>query len=99
MKDIITDEVHPNDIKKTQLEDINLDKLGRYILTGDTVASKNGTVKCMIYRQFLTSKLDNLVRCTQLVDPKSYRETVTRLAHESIMLGHMGSQRTLDRVL
>ncbi|CAC5377450.1 unnamed protein product [Mytilus coruscus] len=103
VKDIITDEVNSNDIKKAQLEDTTLDKIRRYVLTGDTVASKNGTVKLilkrgMIYRQFSTSK-HNKVSCTQLVVPKSYRETVTRLAHESIMSGHMGTQRTLARVL
>ncbi|CAC5377448.1 unnamed protein product [Mytilus coruscus] len=103
VKNIITDEVNPNDIKKAHLEDTTLDKIRRYLLTGDTVASKNGTVKWilkrgMIYRQFLSSK-PNKVSCTQLVVPKSYRETVTRLAHESIMSGHMGTQLTLDRVL
>ena len=35
----------------------------------------------------------------QLVVPQQLRETVVRLAHESIMSGHMGVRRTLDRVL
>ncbi|CAG2201844.1 Retrovirus-related Pol polyprotein from transposon 17.6,Retrovirus-related Pol polyprotein from transposon opus,Retrovirus-related Pol polyprotein from transposon 297,Retrovirus-related Pol polyprotein from transposon gypsy [Mytilus edulis] len=103
VKDIITDEVNPNVIKKAQLEDTTLDKIRRYVLTGDTVTRKNGKVKWilkrgMIYRQFSSSKHDR-VSCTQLVVPKFHRETVTRVAHESIMSGHMGTQRTLDRVL
>ncbi|CAC5390149.1 Retrovirus-related Pol polyprotein from transposon gypsy,Retrovirus-related Pol polyprotein from transposon 297,Retrovirus-related Pol polyprotein from transposon 17.6 [Mytilus coruscus] len=103
VKDIITDDVNPSDINKAQLEDTTFDKIRRYVLTGDTDASKNGTVKWilkrgMIYRQFSRSK-PNKVSCTQLVVPKSYRETVTRLAHESTMSGHLGTQRSLVRVL
>ncbi|CAG2250029.1 unnamed protein product [Mytilus edulis] len=69
----------------------------------DTVTRKNGKVKWilkrgMIYRQFSSSQHDR-VSCTQLVVPKFHRETVTRVAHESIMSGHMGTQRTLDKVL
>ncbi|XP_052079017.1 uncharacterized protein LOC127717282 [Mytilus californianus] len=63
VKDIITDEVNPNVIKKAQLEDTTLDKIRRYVLTGDTVTRKNGKVKWilkrgMIYRQFSSSKPD-----------------------------------------
>ena len=35
----------------------------------------------------------------QLVIPESFREKVLRLAHESLMSGHLGNQKTMDRVL
>ena len=36
---------------------------------------------------------------TQLVVPKKFREVVMKLAHESIMSGHLATSRTISRVL
>ena len=35
----------------------------------------------------------------QLVIPESFREKVLRLAHETLMSGHLGIKKTMDRVL
>ena len=35
----------------------------------------------------------------QLVIPESCREKVYRLAHETLMSGHLGIKKTMDRVL
>ena len=35
----------------------------------------------------------------QLVIPESFREKVLRLAHETLMSGHLGIRKTMDRVL
>ena len=34
----------------------------------------------------------------QLIVPKQYRRDVMRIAHESIMAGHLATRRTVDRV-
>ena len=48
-----------------------------------------------MYRQFTKGNKLTL----QLVIPESFREKVLRLAHETLMSGHLGIKRTMDRVL
>ncbi|MES9994361.1 MAG: RNase H-like domain-containing protein [Candidatus Thiodiazotropha sp.] len=51
--------------------------------------------KDLIYRQFTKGNKATL----QLVIPDSFREKVLRLAHETLMAGHLGIKKTMDRVL
>lgn len=52
--------------------------------------SKNG----LIYREFKGDKT-----YIQLIVPSKYRNTVMRLAHESIMSGHLATSKTINRIL
>ena len=52
---------------------------------------KNG----LIYREYRRDERP----CRQLVVPAKYRPTVLKMAHESIMAGHLGTRKTTDRVL
>ena len=49
----------------------------------------------LTYRQFTKGKKVTL----QLVIPEGFREKVLRLAHETLMSGHLGIKKTLDRVV
>ena len=49
----------------------------------------------LMYRQFTKGNKLTL----QLVIPESFRETVLRLAHETLMSGHLGIKKTMYRVL
>ena len=51
--------------------------------------------KDLMYRQFTKGNKLTL----QLVIPESFREKVLRLAHETLMSGHLGINKTMDRVL
>ena len=51
--------------------------------------------KDSMYRQFTKGNKLTL----QLVIPESFREKVLRLAHETLMSGHLGIKRTMDRVI
>ena len=51
--------------------------------------------KDLMYRQFTKENKLTL----QLVIPESFREKVLRLAHETLMSGHLGIKKTMDRVL
>ena len=51
--------------------------------------------KDLMYRQFTKGNKLTL----QLVIPESFREKVLRLAHETLMSGHLGIKKTMDRVL
>ena len=51
--------------------------------------------KDSMYRQFTKGNKLTL----QLVIPESFREKVLRLAHKTLMSGHLGIKKTMDRVL
>ena len=51
--------------------------------------------KDLTYRQFTKGKKVTL----QLVIPEGFREKVLRLAHETLMSGHLGIKKILDRVV
>ena len=50
--------------------------------------------KDLLYREFSKGNKVTL----QLVVPEGFREKVMRLAHETLMSGHLGTEKTLDRV-
>ena len=50
----------------------------------------------LVYREY---QVDPNKTFTQLVVPTKFRFSVLKLAHESIMAGHLGTKRTIDRVL
>ena len=98
--EIIKDTITPENLKCAQQEDTNLDKIRSFLghklyVPGNkpniSWIKKNG----IIYREF---KNDNDVKL-QLVVPKKLRNDVMKLAHESILSGHLATRRSLDRVL
>ena len=50
----------------------------------------------LLYRHYQT---EQGCEVKQLVVPNNLRQRVLNLAHESIMSGHLGVKKTLDRVL
>ena len=65
---------------------------------GDAIVAyveKNG----LLYRKFQSQKVQNGKKFTQLVVPMRYRNVVLKLAHESILAGHMSTARTISKVL
>ena len=55
--------------------------------------------KNLYYRQFSSPKVSNGIVFRQLVVPRKFRTLVMRLAHESLMSGHLGVKKAVDRVL
>ncbi|VDI22121.1 Hypothetical predicted protein [Mytilus galloprovincialis] len=55
--------------------------------------------KKLMYREFMSPKVENGKLFRQLVVPEVYRSDVMKLAHESLMAGHMATRRTVYRVL
>ena len=51
-----------------------------------------------MYREHDTSAKKGSVSTTQLVLPANLREGVMEVAHDSIIGGHLGGKKTLDRV-
>lgn len=103
VKDIITEDISPHDIMSAQKDDVSLERIRKDAQAGSVFKRANAEIgwfvkRGMVYREFKSLK-DTRMSYTQLVVPLSYRDKVMRLAHESIMSGHMGIRRTLDRVL
>ena len=71
------------------------------IQSGDEKISKGGksvflTKKRLIYRKFKSNSQD---QSSQLVVPKQYRNTVLKLAHETVLSGHFSTKKTVSRIL
>ncbi|XP_076448667.1 uncharacterized protein LOC143285290 [Babylonia areolata] len=93
-------EVTPEDLRVAQTEDTSLDKF-RELAEGKNVrrSGKSGKVqflekKGILYRQY--SGKEGTYK--QVVVPAKYRQELLRLAHESLMGGHLGSKKTLERI-
>jgi len=70
--------------------------------TGETMpAGKDNTVKFVLKRGLLHRLFTNLMgtETKQLVIPQPLRKGALELAHESVMAGHLGITKTVDRLL
>ena len=80
--------------KIRQLADEDDEKIG-----ADGRTSKFSRRRGLLYREFQSERvnLGNTIR--QLVVPAPYRKLVMKLGHESIIGGHQGSKKTIDKIL
>ena len=90
-------------LKKAQAIDGNLANIRSRVKSGKVTVSRGlnrGQTKFverkdLLYREFTKGNKVTL----QLVVPEGFREKVMRLAHETMMSGHLGTKKTLDRVV
>ena len=90
-------------LKQAQATDPNLDSIRGRVESGNITVSRGlnrGETKFvrkkgLLYRQFTKG---NKVTW-QLVLPEGFREKVLRLAHKTLLTGHLGIKKTLDRVV
>ncbi|XP_069138991.1 uncharacterized protein [Argopecten irradians] len=98
-------EVLPEDIKNAQQEDDSLTHIRELVRKGDVKERQDGGTsrfflrRGIVYRKFSSPCIGNGRTYNQLVVPKKYRGTVMKLAHDTIMSGHLGAKRTLDRIM
>ena len=90
-------------LKQAQATDPNLDSIRGRVESGSITVSRGlnrGETKFvrkkdLLYRQFTKGNKVTL----QLVVPVGFREKVLRLAPETLLTGHLGIKKTLDRVV
>ena len=90
-------------LKQAQATDPNLDSIRGRVESGSITVSRGlnrGETKFvrkkgLLYRHFTKGNKVTL----QLVVPVGFREKVLRLAHETLLTGHLGIKKTLDRVV
>jgi hypothetical protein len=93
--------VNSVELGQLQRDDASLEKYRKLADSGETVESgKQGRVsyswrRGVLFRIFQRGESGEY---TQVVVPKSLRPGVMKLAHEPPMGGHLGGQRTLDKI-
>ena len=101
--DIIKKDVSRDELRTAQMNDPTSEKI-RMMASENVNCSDNGKANYikkngLVFREFKSSTVDNGRLYTQLVVPKPHRETVMRLAHDSILGAHLGTRKTVLRVL
>ncbi|XP_064472919.1 uncharacterized protein LOC135387751 [Ornithodoros turicata] len=91
----------PGEIAKEQQEDVTLkccfDRVGQRLQCRNENNSYEFVVKeGILYRLYRMGAGKEFL---QMIVPKTFREAVLKLAHDGIMSGHQGVQKTTDRVL
>ncbi|XP_053388947.1 uncharacterized protein LOC123538510 [Mercenaria mercenaria] len=98
-------EVNVDNLKKAQKEDKALEKLWSIAVAEERLKTASGAEyryevqKDVLYRIFKKTNGPSDREIKQVVVPVPYRRRVMELAHESIVGGHLSSQKTSDRVM
>ncbi|XP_040065085.1 uncharacterized protein LOC120838976 [Ixodes scapularis] len=93
--------VTPDTLKREQQNDSSLRTCFQNV--GKTMTGKKRKHSCMfvvrngiLFRSYRTSPGREV---HQLVVPKKFRTTILKMAHDGILAGHQGAQKTVNRVL
>nr|XP_022307941.1 uncharacterized protein LOC111113940 [Crassostrea virginica] len=100
---LIVQDVDPVIMREAQEHDTSLAKVRSYAQDNVTQVKKNGNVSWfkkngLLFRQYITQGGDQEKVYSQLVVPSKFRDMVMKLAHDSLLAGHLGTQRTIGRV-
>ena len=91
-------------LKQAQREDTGLEKLWKWANENTELHTKGHhgyryEVRTgVLYRIYQEPKGDDVFEVKQVVVPRKFRNRVMSLAHESIVGGHLGVQKTFDRI-
>ncbi|XP_069108215.1 uncharacterized protein, partial [Argopecten irradians] len=94
----------PDEIKETQMTDGSLAKYWHFVKEGsvkdrtDGGSSRFYVGRGLLYREFHSPGVEGGRVFKQLVIPEKLRSTVVRLAHDTMMAGHLGAKKTMDRI-
>lgn len=72
---------------------------GRVSFTGSDNTACYIKQQGVLYREFRSPRVEQGREINQLVVPTKFRSEVLSLGHDSIMGGHLGSKKTLDKIL
>ena len=76
----------------------DLAKSGKKKVRGEGIVSWFSIEKGLLYRHFQSPKVSDNKTFKQLVIPDILRRKVMTIAHDSILGGHLGTKKTLDRI-
>ena len=97
---IIDRDISPQQIKEAQVNDPTLARIRKACDESEVKGNAKFFRKNdLIYRQFSSPNVEFGKIFIQLVVPQQYRKMVMKLAHESILSGHLAVKRTIQKVL
>ena len=76
----------------------DLAKSGKKKVRGEGIVSWFSIEKGLLYRHFQSPKVSDNKTFKQLVIPDILRRKAMTIAHDSILGGHLGTKKTLDRI-
>lgn len=98
-------EIGVSDLRDGQNGDDSLHKWKDLAEKSEKIVSKNGNVEWaeiragVLYRKFQSEKVDNGKLFCQVLVPKVMRTQVMKLAHDTILAGHLGVRKMTDKIL
>ena len=96
------DGISAEEFRREQQADASLSGLREKVTSGDEKISRTGNKtkyilkSDLLYRQFTARDTGDTT--LQLAVPEKYRKHVLALAHESILGGHLGSKKTIEKI-
>ncbi|MEW8548415.1 MAG: hypothetical protein AB2693_33340, partial [Candidatus Thiodiazotropha sp.] len=97
--------IDKEEVRKYQETDDSLKNARHLAVTGEKRLTSNGDTywyekhNNLIYRLFQSPGTENNKLFKQLLVPTKLRDQVLRLAHDSVLAGHLGSKKTKERIL
>ncbi|PIK52140.1 hypothetical protein BSL78_10987 [Apostichopus japonicus] len=93
------DDVTPEQLRQAQKEDSTLKNCFKHVGNPRPLKGKEGISEFILRNDILYRKVSgNDKPSDQLVVPEKFRNQVMKLAHDSIMAGHLGIAKTTDKV-
>ena len=97
---IIDRTITPAQVSKTKKDDVSLTTTRSRCEANETIGKATFLKKNdLLYRKFSSPNVEHGRTFTQLIVPQQYRTLVMKLAHESVMAGHLAIKRTMQKVL
>lgn len=97
-------DVNVDKMKELQMSDLSLRTYRELAESGKKKLLSDGSVswfshdKGLLYRHFQSPKVSDNKTIKQLVIPETLRRKVMTVAHDSILGGHLGTKKTIDRI-
>ena len=98
-------DVSPEDVLQEQQDDETLKKFWDLAENESQRQFSDGGMsriykrKDLLFREFSSPKVLNGKIFRQLMVPRKYRNLVMKIAHESLMAGHLGVKKTTERIM
>ena len=97
---IICRTITPARVSNAQKDDVSLTTKRSRCEANETIGKATFFKKNdLLYRKFSSPNVEHGRIFTQLIVPQLYRTLVMKLAHESVMAGHLAIKRTVQKVL
>ena len=97
---IIDRTITPAQVSNAQKDDVSLTTTRSRCEANETIGKATFLKKNdLLYRKFSSPNVEHEKIFTQLIVPQQYRTLVMKLAHESVMAGHLAIRRTMQKVL